>query len=128
MSVLCGRRDRDAQTQAFDDEKSKVRWPDSMHNVDPANPRCPEHPDRSMAFDIAEYHSDVPGHIAWNNKLEMWSNAVLILDVARDLKRRGLITHDLRWGGDWDGDGVPVFLDSDEEFWDAVHFELVKAA
>ena len=81
-----------------------------------------------MAFDVAEYHSDIVGHIDWGSKYEMWANALVILYTARRLKEQGKITHDLRWGGDWNGNGIPVFLDANETFWDAVHFELVMDA
>jgi hypothetical protein len=30
----------------------------------------------------------------------------------------------MRWGGDWDGDGISVLRDADERFWDPAHFEL----
>lgn len=30
----------------------------------------------------------------------------------------------LRWGGDWNGNGVPVLHDPKESFWDPAHFEL----
>ena len=30
----------------------------------------------------------------------------------------------IRWGGDWDQDGVPVIIDGDEHFWDPAHWEI----
>jgi len=30
----------------------------------------------------------------------------------------------IRWGGDWDGDGTPVWKDADEQFYDPAHFEM----
>lgn len=44
FSVLCGHRGREAQNDAFDQGASKVRWPHSIHNLDP-----------SEAFDLAPY-------------------------------------------------------------------------
>lgn len=40
----------------------------------------------------------------------------------------GLPAHGLavRWGNDWDRDGVPVAQDPDESFRDAPHYELVE--
>lgn len=31
---------------------------------------------------------------------------------------------ELRWGGDWNRNGVPVLQDPKENFWDAAHFEM----
>jgi peptidoglycan L-alanyl-D-glutamate endopeptidase CwlK len=31
---------------------------------------------------------------------------------------------ELRWGGDWDGDGIRVDKDENENFFDGAHFEL----
>jgi hypothetical protein len=33
-----------------------------------------------------------------------------------------------RWGGDWDGDGIPVPVDPDERLNDEYHIELLKGA
>lgn len=30
----------------------------------------------------------------------------------------------IRWGGDWDDDGIPVYLDGNERLWDPAHWEL----
>lgn len=124
-SVLCGKRGEEEQSLAFNTGKSQVEWPYSKHNVDPHNPKCTDHPDKSIAFDLAEFHADIDGYIDWENKQEMWDNAKIILEIAKDLKWQGRITHELRSGCDWDQDGIPVFNDPDETFWDAVHFELM---
>ncbi len=125
-TILCGVRTEEDQLDAFRNGKSKVLWPDSAHNVDPKHPKDPDYPDKSMAFDLAEYRRDLPGHIDWVNRQGFWDKAKLVLLIAERLKDKGVISHDLVWGGDWDGDGVPVFLDADETFWDAAHFELRK--
>lgn len=36
--------------------------------------------------------------------------------------------HGLRWGGDWDGDGIPVDIDPDEHLNDVYHLERKKVA
>ena len=112
-SILCGERSQEAQTLAFDLGNSRVQWPDSLHNKKP-----------SMAVDVALYHKDIEGHIDWNNKQEFCDFSELVRKVADDLLWAGQISHKLRWGGDWDGDGVPVFMDDDESLWDAPHYEL----
>jgi len=42
--------------------------------------------------------------------------------AAKELLGEGEITHDLRWGGDWDGDNDF----KDQRFNDLPHFELIK--
>jgi len=32
----------------------------------------------------------------------------------------------VRWGGDWDRDGIPVHSDPDENFWDPAHWEILN--
>lgn len=49
----------------------------------------------------------------------------LIMATANRLYDEGRIRHKLRWGNDWDGDGVLVAKDDDERFIDAPHFELI---
>lgn len=47
---------------------------------------------------------------------------VLLSQIGKETARKMDIG--LRWGGDWDGDGIPVFDDPDENFWDAAHWEI----
>jgi len=44
-----------------------------------------------------------------------------VLGVAEALLQQGVISHRVRWGGDWDGDKDTT----DQRFNDLVHFELV---
>jgi len=48
--------------------------------------------------------------------------AGVIQAAAEELLREGVITHRVRWGGNWDSDGVIQF---DQKFQDLPHFEIV---
>lgn len=86
---------------------SKVRFPDSKHNTLP-----------SEAVDI----------IIWP-KSQMYDFnhlcyvAGVIQTCARVLYEDGMIDHLIRWGGNWDSDGIIL---KDQSFQDLVHFELVQ--
>jgi len=69
----------------------------SQHNYSP-----------SRAFDLAPYPID------WQDRARFYVLAGVVLGAAADL---GI---DLRWGGDWDGDGTF----QDQNFHDLPHFEL----
>lgn len=73
----------------------------------------------SHAFDIFGYAEgrDVaydPEHIA--------AVAGVLLSTAERLYKTGAISHRLRWGADWDKDGLLVY---DHRFVDRPHFELI---
>lgn len=103
-SILCGHRDEAAQMEAYNSGKSKVKWPNGKHN------RVP-----SMAVDAAPYPID------WEDRERLTLFAGYVLGVAEVLHDEGMVTHRLRWGGDWDIDTEVA----DNGFDDLVHFELV---
>ena len=105
-SVICGYRDQVSQTIAFNDEKSKVQYPDSKHNSYP-----------SMAADVAPYPID------WEDLRRFDLFAGWVKGVAAVLHDQGKMEHRVRWGGDWNRDTQV----KDNKFNDLVHFELVKA-
>jgi len=107
-SILCGHRDEISQDLAYKQEKSLVQWPDSNHNELPSN-----------AVDAAPYHAAKP-HIHWNDidEMEAFKRLVFICAEKRDVR--------LRWGADWDQDGIRVDKDPDERLLDGPHYELVK--
>ena len=108
ISVTCGFRNEEAQDLAFKRGTTQVKWPDSNHNSHP-----------SPAVDVVPYHNARP-HIHWDDIDEMEALSRLILECS-DI--RGIW---VRWGGDWDRDGVRVDRDSDESFLDGPHYELVE--
>lgn len=96
---VCGYRPREEQTAAFTDGKSKVQWPDSMHNVFP-----------SMAADLQIY-------INGKATFERFHYCFLAGIIQTIALKRG---HYVRWGGNWDGDGEII---TDQTFQDLMHFE-----
>lgn len=98
-TVLEGHRDKAAQDKAFAEKKSKLQWPNGMHNKLP-----------SLAVDAA------PVPIDWNDRRRFDHFAGFVLGVA---SQQGV---KLRWGGDWNRNTQL----KDESFLDLVHFELVE--
>ena len=106
FTVICGHRDRDAQNGAFAAGTSKLRWPDSKHNQLP-----------SRAVDIAPYNTGDPGGpINWDN---IENFRILGRAAVQIGKQIGI---EVRWGGDWDGDGD----EGDQRFNDYPHIELLQ--
>ena len=74
----------------------------------------------SHAVDAAPYYTTEP-HIRWKDTRRMDHFAGFVRGVAFRLKAEGKITHNIRWGGDWDNDTEV----KDETFMDLVHFEII---
>ena len=96
-SVLEGYREKEAQNRAFDEGKSKLRFPEGNHNKYP-----------SLAVDVAPYPID------WKDRDRFHYFAGFVKGIAFQL---GL---DIRWGGDWDSDTQT----KDNNFDDLPHFEV----
>ena len=107
FTIICGRREEEAQNQAFHDGFSGVRWPDSKHNAEP--------PELSDAVDIAPWHS-TRLHVRWKNELEFVQLSGYMLQAAAALGIK------LRWGGDWNQDHD--LYDINKPF-DLCHFERI---
>ncbi len=95
--IICGHRNKAEQTEAYNNGKSKLRYPKSRHNSLP-----------SMAVDVSPYP------VEWGNIHRFIFFAGFVLGTA---KQRGI---PLRWGGDWDQDTQT----KDNKFDDLVHFEI----
>jgi peptidoglycan L-alanyl-D-glutamate endopeptidase CwlK len=97
-TILCGRRGKQEQDNAWKNGLSHTSWPNSKHNLDP-----------SKAIDVAPYPID------WDDteRFRRFAHYVLGVAEAMDIK--------LRWGGDWDMD----FDVHDNRFNDLVHFEVI---
>lgn len=104
-SIICGHRGQEAQDKAFNEGKSKVKWPDSKHNQVP-----------SMAVDAVPYPID------WNDRDRMRYFAGFVVGIASMMYDASIISHKVRWGGDWDKDTQV----NDQRFNDLPHFELYK--
>ena len=108
-----GHRTTGRQKQLFDEGKSKIDGINKLgkHNLNP-----------SEAVDIYAYHSDLETRrkIAYD-KAHLSYIAGLVDSCAIELLNKGDITHAIRWGANWDSDGV---IDYDQSFDDFPHFEL----
>ena len=108
-SILTGPRGKVEQNALFETGLSKVKFPDSNHNLEP-----------SEAVDA------VPWPIVWpdmvNRPHEYTKDRdrfILFAGVVKAVAAEMGIG--IRWGGDWDGDGDLT----DQTFDDLVHFELI---
>jgi peptidoglycan L-alanyl-D-glutamate endopeptidase CwlK len=104
-SITCGHRGETEQNKAYNEGKSQLAWPHSLHNRYP-----------SMAVDA------VPYPIQWSNTPRMRLFAGYVLGVSQALFAGGFITHLILWGGDWDRDNEM----KDNRFNDLCHFQLYR--
>lgn len=110
FGIAEGHRSVEKQKQYFDEGKSKIDGINrkGKHNYSP-----------SLAVDIYPYFNNGAN---WDNE-HLSYLAGLIHGVSEILFSQGRITHKLRWGGNWDMDGVILL---DQSFDDRPHFELIK--
>lgn len=80
FGVACGERNKKDQNKAFDEKKSRIKWPNGKHNKSP-----------SLAVDLYAY---VDSQASWNES-HLSMLAGVILSVANNL---GI---NLKWGGHW---------------------------
>lgn len=83
FTVLCGYRTEAEQNKAYDEGKSKLKFPKSRHNHLP-----------SLAIDLAPYFSEAP-HIRWDDREAFAHLAGIIKGIAH---KRGI---PITWGGSW---------------------------
>lgn len=109
FGVSQGHRTLEQQREFYKRGLSKIDGLNSLskHNYSP-----------SMAVDIYGY---VNGKISYDYN-DMCYLAGVITSCAKILKNSGVIKHNIRWGGNWDMDGVII---KDQSFQDLCHFELV---
>jgi len=111
-TILCGARPQEEQDAAFYSGRSKVKFPNSKHNVGPGAPR-----ELSAAADVMPYPID------WHDHDRIVQFAGFVKGVAAVLLDEGTISHRITWGGDWDSDGST----KDHTFFDGPHFQLEEA-
>lgn len=104
-SILQGARGEDEQNHYFKTGKSKLRYPQSKHNITANRPK-------SLAVDAA------PWPIDWDDLESFYYFGGLVVATGFALG------HKIRWGGDWDMDGDL----HDQTFMDLVHFEYHGSA
>lgn len=105
-TILEGHRGQSLQHKYFVEGKSKLDWPNGNHNSLP-----------SKAVD------SVPYPIDWGkvNKEDRWAINQLCVYAGFVLGIAKMLEINIRWGGDWDGDGDLT----DQQFHDLPHFELI---
>ncbi len=110
-----GHRSVERQHELFLEGKSKIDGINRLgkHNHNP-----------SEAADIYGYHPDLETRrkLAYD-KTSLSYIAGIIDACANELLEKGEITHLIRWGANWDSDGI---IDYDQNFDDFPHFELKK--
>lgn len=76
----------------------------------------------SRAVDIYVWHDDADTRkkISYDG-MHLAYVAGIIDSCAKELKDSGEIIHDIRWGGNWDSDGIIIF---DQSLDDMPHFEI----
>ncbi|MEM1113259.1 MAG: M15 family peptidase [Pseudomonadota bacterium] len=108
-TILCGHRNQADQNRAFAENNSRVQWPNGKHNSMP-----------SMAVDAGPYFAEI-GNVDWDDIKAFCIFGGRVIQTACYLRSIGQMSHGLRYGGDWDGDGRTL----DQQFNDLVHFELI---
>jgi peptidoglycan L-alanyl-D-glutamate endopeptidase CwlK len=104
-TIVCGHRGKEDQDRAFNEGKSKLKYPRSKHNKIP-----------SEAVDAAPYEKT---GIDWS-KSQMLFFAGYVKGVADQLYQSGIISHRIRLGADFNENND---ID-DENFLDSPHFEI----
>ncbi len=109
FGIAEGHRSIEKQKQYFKEGKSKIDGVNKKgkHNYTP-----------SLAVDIYPYFDN---GAKWDNEHLSYLSGI-IHGVSEMLFASGKITHKVRWGGNWDMDGIILI---DQSFDDRPHFELV---
>jgi peptidoglycan LD-endopeptidase CwlK len=95
ITIICGFRGEGEQNDAYAIGASKLRWPQSKHNVSP-----------SMAVDVAPYPID------WNDDERFKKMGQVVKEHWERIPVDERMGYSLSWGGDW------------KSFKDLPHFEL----
>jgi peptidoglycan L-alanyl-D-glutamate endopeptidase CwlK len=105
-TIICGTRGKAEQNKYFEEGKSKLKWPNSKHNRNP-----------SLAVDVAPF---LHGSVSWKRDQLLYF-AGYVQSRADQLRRIGVISHEIRLGADFNMDGDVT----NDNFKDEVHFELI---
>lgn len=95
-SIVCGYRGQKEQDSAFAKGASKLKWPRSKHNINPAE-----------AVDVMPYPID------WKDIEKVKLFGAFVKSKARELKKAGKLENRIEWGGDW------------QAFKDYPHYEII---
>lgn len=115
FSITEGYRSLERQNELYRQGRSKIDGINKKgkHNLSP-----------SHAVDICVYHPnyDTRKKLVYDVG-SLCFIAGVIQTVAKELYEKGEVSHIIRWGGNWDNDGVILH---DQSFDDLPHFELKK--
>lgn len=106
FTIVAGWRGETEQNEAYENGRSKLRWPQSKHNV------TVDGQPMSRAVDIAPW---IDGRINWSDRALF---AVLAGVVFAAAAERNVA---IRWGGNWS----PKWAPAENRFPDLPHFELL---
>jgi len=106
ITIIYGVREKEEQDRLYAEKKSKLKWPDSKHNIQ-------QHWWKSKAVDAAPF---INGKVSYNYNHCCYLAGL----VMGEASRMGIA---VRWGGDWDMDGEAI---TDQSFNDLLHYEIVK--
>lgn len=110
FTVLEGHRTQERQIELYKEGKSKM---------DGINKKSKHQSEPSIAFDIAPYPVDFSDKE--KSKARFYYLAGIVKHIAYELFSEKKISHNIRWGGDWNSDNDF----NDQTFDDLVHFELI---
>ena len=101
-SILEGHRSKERQNKLYDEQRTKVKYPNGRHNSNP-----------SKAVDVTPYPVD------WEDRERQTLFAGFVIGIARSMGIK------IRWGGNWDMYEEKGRLEvKDNRFDDFPHFEI----
>ena len=108
-SITEGYRGKELQNRYFNEDKSKVQWPDSGHN----------HLDECGKPESLAVHALPYPNFDWNDRERFHYFAGHVMGLAKDYRIP------LIWGGDWKGNGLLNKNNYSKPFDDLAHWELI---
>ena len=104
-TIVTGRRGKEEQNLAWENNFSQLKWPNSKHNF--------EDPELSQAVDAVPFIASIKKPSYSLRRCYYFAGYVKAI-----AERMGI---EIRCGADWDGDDDP----EDQEFHDPTHFEYI---
>ena len=122
FGIAQGARTVEQQRQYYKEGKSKIS-PDHYKTLEDLIKKAKHIVDgkyrkKAHAVDIYAYYDS---GARWDVKHLCYLGGI-VMATAKRLKQECSITHELRWGGNWDNHGIII---TDQTFQDLPHFELI---
>lgn len=123
FSITCGARSVSNQLALYREGKTTLD-PRDPSDLAKARHVITDKQPQSMAVDICIWHKDkVTRKKLAYDAASLAYVAGIVTCCAQELLAKGEVDHFVRWGGNWDRDGVIL---KDQSFDDLPHFELVR--